>query len=138
MITIRLDGDPVAKGRPRFVRATGRAFTPGRTLRYEDRLGWAAQMEMAGRPLLEGALTVVMTVFVGVPKSKPKKWQIAALEGSIRPTTKPDADNLAKTLDSFNKIVWVDDAQIAELLVKKFYSDRPRVEISVDNLSPLF
>jgi Holliday junction resolvase RusA-like endonuclease len=106
-----------------------------KTARYEDRLAWAAQIVMAGRPLLEGALIVAMDIYRIVPASKPRKWREAALRDEIRPITKPDYDNYAKILDALNRVVWVDDSQIVDSRVRKFYSDRPRIEIRVDNLS---
>lgn len=59
-ITITLDGIPVAKGRPRFVRATGRAYTPSKTRAFETDLGYTAKEVMAGRPLLDGPLMVLV------------------------------------------------------------------------------
>lgn len=135
MIEIRMDGQPIGKGRPRFVRATGRTYTPEKTARYEDRLAWAAQAVMAGRPLLTGPLGVTVRAHVEVPVSRGKAWRAQALAGIRRPTTKPDADNIAKMLDALNKVVWLDDAQIVALSVFKWYSDRPRIEIDVAELS---
>ena len=126
-----MDGQPVGKGRPRFSRASGTVYTPEKTARYEERLAWAAQSVMAGRPLLTGALEVYIEAFMEIPKSKPKKFREAALAGTIRPTTKPDPDNIAKMLDALNRVVWVDDSQIYLLTVNKVYSDRPHIFISV-------
>jgi Holliday junction resolvase RusA-like endonuclease len=131
VIEIRMDGQPIGKGRPRFVRATGRTYTPEKTARYEDRLAWAAQAVMAGRPLLTGPLNVTVIAYMEVPASRSKKWRTEALVDEHKPTTKPDADNIAKLLDALNKIVWVDDAQIVALLIFKKYSSRPRIEIEV-------
>ena len=135
MITIHLAGEPVGKGRPRFVKATGRAFTPEKTVRFEDRLSLAAQIAMDGRPLLEGPLEVHVTIAMSIPASKPKKWQADAAAGIIRPTKKPDADNFAKALDACNLIVWADDAQIVELRVSKFYREQPSFTATVRELT---
>ncbi len=129
---IVMAGEPIGKGRPRFSRKTGTAYTPLKTARYEDRLAWAAQAEMVGKPPLAGPLSVYIRAFMGVPESKPKKWRAMALTGSIRPVKKPDLDNIAKLADALNKVVWIDDAQIVALTVEKFYSDRPRLEIDVE------
>lgn len=128
---IEMAGEPIGKGRPRFSRKTGTAYTPQKTARYEDRLAWAAQAEMAGRAPFTGPLSVSLRAFMSIPESKPKKWKAAALDGSIRPTKKPDLDNIAKLADALNKVVWIDDAQIVTLNVEKLYSDRPRLEINV-------
>ena len=133
-VTIVLDGDPIAKGRPRFSRKSGATYTPVKTQRYEDRLAWAAQVVMRGLPLLDMALVVRIVVYKSVPDSWSIKKRAAALAGTTRPTGKPDVDNYAKCMDALNKIVWTDDSLIVELNVKKFYSDRPRLEIFVEAL----
>jgi Holliday junction resolvase RusA-like endonuclease len=130
MILIELAGAPMGKERVRMTRA-GHAYTPERTVNYESRLALAAQATMAGRPLLDGPLFVEVTAYMPVAESKPKKWKADALSGAIRPTKKPDWDNFGKILDALNLVVWVDDAQIVEGRVRKFYSDRPRMEIRV-------
>ncbi len=138
MIEIILAGVPVGKGRPRFVKSTGRAFTPEKTVRFEDRLSIVAQEAMAGRAPLDGPLEVELEVRMPVPLSKPKRWRDAALAGLIRPTKKPDADNFAKGLDACNMIVWVDDAQIVELHVKKIYHEAPAFVARVREIGSVF
>lgn len=138
MIRIILDGEPRGKGRPRFVRATGRTYTPEDTRSYEDRLRWAAQIEMSGRPLLFDALSVRVTARCAIPVSTPKKRRQDIALGRCWPTKKPDADNVAKMLDALNKIVWADDAQIIDLRVLKAYSEKPNLEIEVWTLTELF
>lgn len=136
MIEIRLDGDPVAKGRHRhrLNRKTGVVFThpDPRTARFEDRLAWAAQVTMAGRPLLAGALEIVVDAYRAVPASWSRRKQTAALGGALRPVTKPDADNFLKIVcDALNRVAWVDDSQVVDARVRKFYSERPRFEIRI-------
>ena len=123
-IIVELAGAPMAKERVRVTRA-GHAYTPERTLNYEARLAHAAQLVMNGRPLLEGPLSVLLTIIMPIAESKPKKWREAALVGKIRPVKKPDADNYAKVLDALNLIVWSDDSQIVDLHVLKFYGAKP-------------
>jgi ABC-type polar amino acid transport system ATPase subunit len=61
----------------------------------------------------------------------------------LRPITKPDVDNLAKTtMDAMSGFIWLDDSQVITLFSKKFYSRKPRTEIKVkyqlDFLSSIF
>jgi Holliday junction resolvase RusA-like endonuclease len=135
IITIVLAGAPMGKERVRMTRQ-GHAYTPERTVNYESRLALAAQQAMAGRALLDGPLEVFVEAHMPVAESKPKKWKAAALAGDIRPTKKPDWDNFGKILDALNLVVWVDDSQIVEGRVQKFYSDQPRMEIRVRPLQP--
>lgn len=45
----------------------------------------------------------------------------------------PDIDNLQKSLlDALNGIVWDDDAKITHIEAWKFYSEKPRTEIEVN------
>jgi Holliday junction resolvase RusA-like endonuclease len=125
----------MGKERVRMTRQ-GHAYTPERTVNYESRLALAAQQVMAGRALLDGPLEVSVEAHMPVAESKPKKWRAAALAGEIRPVKKPDWDNFGKILDALNLVVWVDDSQIVEGRVRKFYSDQPRMEIHVRPLQP--
>lgn len=134
MIEIVLSGAPMAKERVRVTRS-GHAYTPERTVNYEARLAHAAQVAMDGRPPLEGPLNVIVEVDMPIPESKPKRWKAAAAVGQVRPTKKPDWDNFGKILDACNLIVWVDDAQIVDGRVVKFYSKKPGLRIRVEPIN---
>ncbi len=131
LVTIRLTGEPEGKGRPRFDRRSGRAYTPASTRSYEAALRLAAQAEMAGRPLMTGALEVLIVAAFPIPKSFSKAKRSDALVGALRPTRKPDADNLLKGIDALNGVVWEDDAQVTDATVKKIYAERPELTIQV-------
>jgi Holliday junction resolvase RusA-like endonuclease len=133
VVRITVDGAPIGKGRPRFVRSLGIAFTPKKTADYEAVLQAAGAQAMAGRPPLDGPLVVRLTAFMPIAVSWSKKKTAAAIEGSVRPG-KPDLDNILKTLDALNQIVWRDDSQIAEARLSKLYDADPRLEIEVERL----
>lgn len=132
MILIELTGAPSGKGRPRFIRATGHAYTPEKTRNYESSLRLAAQDAMNGAAPLEGPLAVTVHALFPVPASWSRKKRDDALSGLLRPTTKPDADNILKVLDALNEVVFRDDKQVVDARVVKTYSARPamRIEIS--------
>ena len=134
-VVITLAGVPVGKGRPRFVRATGRAYTPDKTRSYEDSLRLSAQVAMVGRAPLDGALSVVVEAAFPVPASWSEKKRSAALAGQVHPCVKPDADNLIKVLDAFNEIVWRDDKQVVEATIRKSYSDKPAFTVVVTEIA---
>lgn len=84
-----------------------------------------------------------------VPKSYSKKRKALCLSNQELPTKKPDADNIGKIImDGMNpkmkrnKVVhkmmqlvrgiYHDDKQVTSLLVKKRYSEYPRVEVTVE------
>ncbi len=131
MIVIVLAGPPRGKERVKRAGLDGHAYTPEKTVSFEGRLAYAAQIVMGERPPLSCALSLDVQMFMPVPASKPKRWREAALRGEIRPVVKPDWDNGGKLTDALNMIVWVDDRQIVDGRVRKFYSDRPRTEIRV-------
>ena len=134
MIRIVVDGPPIGKGRPRFIRATGRAYTPTKTVNYEAILASAGMSAMGRSPPLEGPLIVRVTAFMPIAASWTKKKVAAALEGRLRPG-KPDADNVIKAIgDSLNGIVWRDDAQLCDVRIIKLYDPDPHLEIEVEPL----
>jgi len=136
MIVIELAGTPVGKGRPRFVRRTGCAYTPTKTRNYEGNLRLAAQDVMAGAKPLEGPLAVTVHALFPVPASWSRRKRNAALDGSLWPTSKPDCDNIAKgACDALNQIVYRDDKQAVDVRVIKSYSERPALRIEVVEIS---
>jgi len=138
LVTIELYGQPRGKGRPRSrISARGGSFavavyTDPKTRSYEAMLRDAAQQAMGDRPLFDGPLSVFVAALFLVPQSWPAKKRNAALDGFVRPTGRPDCDNIIKTLDSMNGVVWRDDAQIVECKVVKEYADRPLLRILVE------
>jgi Holliday junction resolvase RusA-like endonuclease len=126
-ITIRLAGVPKGKGRPRFSRASGRAYTPEATRSYEGALRYAAQQVMGDRAPLEGPLFVDMVALFPIPAS----WSKAKRAAAYYAPCKPDADNLAKVLDALNEVVFKDDKQVVALTLVKMYSDAPALQIKV-------
>jgi len=131
-VVITLLGEPQGKGRPRIGRgAHGRpmAFTPAATRSYEAALRVAATQAMQGKVPLEGAVSVTMVATFPVPASWSRRKRAAALDGSLLPTCKPDVDNLLKTLDACNEVVWRDDRQIVQAIVTKRYGEQPGVMI---------
>lgn len=133
MIEIVLLGAPRGKERPRLTKL-GHVYTPEKTRDYEAALKFAAQQVMGERPPLDGPLEIDIVVKKPIPVSWPKKRQEAARSGRERPTSKPDFDNYAKTVDALNLVVWVDDGQVVDARVRKFYSDKPGMWITVKPL----
>jgi Holliday junction resolvase RusA-like endonuclease len=134
-VFITIDGEPVAKGRPRFGRLKNGApvaFTPAHTRRYEDVIRLAASRAMDGRNPFDGPLGMTIRVILPVPASWSKKRQREALEGVRVPAKKPDADNFVKALmDGLNTIVFRDDSLVVDLAVSKRYGAKPRIEANV-------
>jgi Holliday junction resolvase RusA-like endonuclease len=132
-ITIELAGIPIAKGRPRATRR-GFVYTPARTKQNEAALKYAAMMVMGDRAPLEGALAITITAVFPIPISWSKRKQHAALMGELHHTSKPDADNLLKSIDALGGICFRDDSQAARVEVIKLYGTKPRMTIEITEI----
>lgn len=133
-IVIVVPGVPVAKGRGRVSTFGGRprVITPSKTRNYENMVRHEAALVMGSRPPLEGALIVLVSAYVPMPVNLSKVKRQLAIDGKLRPITRPDVDNYAKAaLDGLNAIVFRDDSQIVYLSVAKHYAERPRLEVTV-------
>lgn len=89
---------------------------------------------------LTGQLLLGVKAFLPIPTSKPKKWKEGARAGVIRPTVKPDLDNLLKHVKDCLTMLrfWQDDSLVVGYLphTGKYYSDRPRWEIEIVACAP--
>jgi Holliday junction resolvase RusA-like endonuclease len=135
LLSITIPGIPVAKGRPRFTTAGGfaRSYTPAKTQRYEDLIRCEAATAMNGDKPLEEPVAMTVTAYVQPPKSLSKKKRAEAIDGVLKPSTRPDVDNYAKAaLDGCNAIIFRDDSLVTDLIVRKRYSERPRLVITVE------
>lgn len=112
-------------------RSFASVYTDAKTRNYEGMLRQEASLAMRGAPLFSGPLTVAVYALFAVPASWSRKKRADALSGLLRPTGKPDCDNIGKEVDSLNGIVWNDDSQIVDMRIVKSYSDKPSLVISV-------
>lgn len=80
--------------------------------------------------MLDRTIRAEIMAYYSIPKSAGKRARADMLSGKLRPAKKPDLDNVAKiVLDSLNGLAYQDDAAVVELVVEKFYSETPRVEV---------
>ena len=131
-------GEPKGKGRPRFSRNTGTAITPKDTVNYET-LVHMEYLEQCNVFRFEddAMLDLRIKAYYSIPKSASKKKKAAMLAGEIRPTKKPDMDNVVKIIaDSLNQVAYRDDTQIVDCQCRKFYSETPRVEVIIRSIEP--
>ena len=119
-------GEPVPKGRPRVANRGPfpTIYTDPKTRAAEKAFQEQARKFVPAKPL-EGPLKVTVKFF----KEKPKSYS----KTIVHWTKKPDLDNLLKlALDSMNKIFFIDDAQIVEIICSKHYDSSPRTEIFIE------
>lgn len=133
MIRFTVPGAPKGKARPRVTKA-GHAFTPKGTVEYEN---WVKQcFVLSGQKgCLEGQIEARIKAFFPIPRSTSQSKRIQMVIGKIQPAKKPDIDNIAKSvLDALNGMAYQDDSQIVKLIIEKWYSNDPHVEVELIEL----
>lgn len=129
--TLIIEGKPHGKGRPRF--GNKRAFTDRPDLLAENNIKriW----EDAGKPYLEGAIELEVTLYVTRAESHFTSRGALSSTGKRFPypsNKKPDVDNALKTImDALNTLAWKDDVQICTATVRREWSDRNYTRIIV-------
>ena len=125
-----MPGNPRGKGRPRFYR--GHAVTPKATREYERDF---ASLWKGGEPTSDPVRVIIKAYYPCDYKANKARKRLM-LDNAIRPTKKPDIDNVTKiVLDALNGVAFVDDAQVIEVLASKYFSSEPRVEIRVQEFT---
>ncbi len=133
MIKLIIPGPPCAKQRPRMTKQ-GHTYTPKETINAETLIKQLYITEHFNKQL-NGALELSVFAYFPIPKSANKKQREAMLKGDIRPTKKPDWDNVGKLVsDALNGLAYHDDSSIVAAHVYKWYSDKPRVEVEIQEI----
>lgn len=132
---IIIDGDPKGKQRPRFSRAHGftQTYTPTETIAYEKRIKKEWQKCKYGT-FRDVPVEVHITAYFRIPESYSKLKKANAQSNIIKPTKKPDADNIIKiVLDGLQGegVAFTDDKLVTDIVCRKRYAEQPRVEIIV-------
>lgn len=131
-------GVPVGKGRPKFSTVNGHAvaYTPAKTANYETLVRLSYQQKYAGCIFEKNVpLMADITALFPIPKSASKKLQAKMLSGAVRPTKKPDCDNIIKAvLDALNGVAYYDDSQVVKICIRKRYDTNPRTIIEIIEL----
>lgn len=99
-----------------------RRFTQPKTRAKETEIAQCAQLAMVGRQPFNCAVRVFVTAWMPIPESWSKSKKALAIDGTTKPTAKPDIDNVLKlVLDALNGVAWKDDAAVVRLTgIKKF------------------
>jgi Holliday junction resolvase RusA-like endonuclease len=134
VIAFTVYGEPVAQGRPRgAVSDKGKVvmYDPAKSADYKKYVGLIASQH---RPpeLITAAVSLTVKVYRPIPKlSKLKHKQ--AVEGDLRPVSKPDLSNYIKGVeDAIEGILLKNDSQVIDYGQSgKWYSDNPRIEIEI-------
>lgn len=133
-LKFRILGKVKAKQSVKFGR-NGIKYTPTDMVNYAN---WVKTSFRADCPKhlpheLDGYnLTIRLDVYFKMPKSFSKTKQEKALKGDIRPTVKPDWDNISKNIcDALNGLAYTDDKAIVDGSVHKYYSEYDYVNVTI-------
>ncbi len=115
-------GPPIGKGRPRFSRASGRAYTPKGTAEWERACAMLARSEWRDAPL-DDLSCLEVTAVMPRPKRLLRKKDP---EGRILCGAKPDADNILKIVADSLQLAGVvrRDETIVQMSICKYYASK--------------
>lgn len=138
-ITFTVPGSCVGKQRPKFS-SRGRfvrAYTPAKTVNYENLVKMSYFTNNQFRSKLEGPIKAEVLAIYPIPESTSKKKYTQMINGEISYTKKPDVDNIAKSIfDALNDIAYKDDSQINEINIRKIYGENSRTIITLSDSNP--
>lgn len=129
-----IPGKPMGKQRPRVLKS-GITYTPKETANYEVYIKQLFATEYKMHKPKEGPLIMRITAYFPIPQSTSKSKKVAMERGDIRPTKKPDIDNIIKIIaDALNGLAYLDDKQIVSCTVEKYYSSVPSVHVELEEI----
>lgn len=145
VVEFRIEGVAQAKER---ARVSGRSFyTPSRTSAYEGEVG---RSFVAASPFLpeetstyRGPVALCVTEYRRIPNSWPQWRRNEALRGAQYPITRPDIDNVLKSIkDGLKGIAYHDDSQVTDVSIAKRYvrtpeDNQPYCDVAVQYLNDL-
>lgn len=118
----------IVQGRARVVDANKNVAA------WKDRVAFEAVRAMNGRPLLEGAIELRLSICLARPKGHYTKKGLRP-SAPARPTTRPDLTKYERAIeDAMTGLVWRDDSQVTNKATAKEYGDSDRVRIGVIEL----
>lgn len=133
-----VEGKPRGKARPRVfydnrIRQM-RAITPEKTKAYEKLIRWS-YTAAGGQNWGDRTLEVSIGACFPIPQSFSKAKKKDAENAILRPSTKPDCDNIIKVvLDALNGVAYDDDKQVVCVSCNKFYGERGYIEINIEEV----
>ena len=126
---------PKASPRPRYSSKGHMFYVKGAS---DNKKIFQEAMKDSDFPIINTPMKFCCTSYLPIPNTMKKHEKILAEMGLIRPISKPDFDNLAKTYsDMIQEIVMTDDALIVEGISRKYYSCKPRIEIIIEYMDEI-
>ena len=100
---------------------------------YENyiRILWAESKNATIDP--DKPVRIIVKCYFSIPKSYSKAKKKECVLNHIRPTKKPDADNILKIVcDALNGVAYHDDKQIVEAKVCKFWGTDEKEYLTIE------
>lgn len=138
MMKFIVEGKPQGKARARtfYNKRLGKmqSITPEQTKSYEDLIRWSYRAA-GGRYMGEATLQVDIQAFYPIPKSFNRQKRKEAQMEDLRPTSKPDCDNIIKVvLDALNGVAYYDDKQVVCVSCNKYYGETGYIKIEIKEI----
>ncbi|MCY8465053.1 RusA family crossover junction endodeoxyribonuclease [Bacillus atrophaeus] len=132
-------GEPVAQGRPRGSIRNGKVHMrdPAKSKYFKQYVALIASQHQP-KNIINGPVAMDVKVYRPMAKSvsNSSKKKEKAEKGLLRLTTKPDVDNYVEGVkDALNHLIYKDDSQEVDLKVSKFYSEDPKMEVMIIEVS---
>lgn len=124
----------IGKERPRYNTKTHTTYTPQKTKNYEEMVRWSfiSKYNVEKEASYEPFKATIMAIFKPPVRTSQKKLKELIGKPYLK---KPDTDNIAKAiLDSLNGLVYKDDNQVTELIIKKEYGLENKVFVRLEEL----
>lgn len=134
---IEIPYEPQQQERPRYT-SRGRfvkVYDPKKTANFKKavRAYVTDYMLKHNMKRFETPISVTFVFYRGIQKSLSNVEKRRRINGIHPPEVKPDLSNYLKSMeDALNGVVWSDDAKIISEELIKLYSERPRIEILVE------
>lgn len=129
-LDILISLEPKATPRARANRAKNIFYVKGAS---NNRKRFRKFMDKIGCDMIVTPIKFKCDIYVNISSGMNKVEKLLAELGFIRPINRPDWDNFGKTYsDMVQEQLVLDDSLIIEGTVRKFYSCKPRVEITLE------
>ena len=129
-------GEPFGKQRPRHSRVSGTTYTPRETKLHEQLIQWEYRKQCRDKFPEGSQIRIIIAAIMSIPKGTAKYRKADMLSGKIRPTKKPDWDNIGKLVcDALNGIAYGDDKCVCEAIVQKYYGCEPRIIVRLEDIN---
>ena len=138
MFEFIVEDQPKGKARARTVRNpyTGKvhSYTPANTAAHE-KLIKSSYIAAGGKHFGEKPLEITIKAYCVIPKSYTKNQRQAIEQGKLKPTKKPDCDNIIKVVcDALNGVAYNDDKQVICVSCNKYYGNTGYLHITINEI----